>query len=77
MQCIKGSRNGRVSQIGPKLNQKCNYNREAKGDMPENLENSGMATGLERVSFHSSAKERMSKGAQTTVQLHSSHTLAK
>ena len=27
-------------------------------DMPENLENSAVATGLEKVSFHSSPKER-------------------
>ena len=43
--------------MGPKLNQKCHYNREAEGDMPANLENSGMATVLESVSFHSNPKE--------------------
>ena len=62
MQYIKGSRDGRLSQIGPKLNQKCNYNREAQGDMPENLENSRMATRLERVSFHSNPKEGQCQG---------------
>ena len=45
---------------------------------PANLENSAVATGLERVSFHSSPNERQcQKNAQTTAQLHSSHTLAK
>ena len=40
-------------------------------------------TGLEKVSFHSNPKERqcqrkaMPKNAQTTTQLHSSHTLVK
>ena len=37
--------------------------------MPANLENSAVATGLEKVSFHSNAKE-----CSTTVPLHSSHT---
>ena len=46
-------------------------------NMPANLENSAVATGLEKVSFLSSPKERqMPKNAQTTTQLHSSHTLA-
>ena len=36
------------------------------------MENSAVATRLEKVSFHSNAKE-----FQTTTQLHSSHTLAK
>ena len=30
-------------------------------NMPANLENSAMATGLEKVSFHSSPKERQSQ----------------
>ena len=43
-----------------------------------NLENSAVATGLEKVSFHSNSKERqMPKNAQTTAQLHSSHMLVK
>ena len=38
--------------------------------MPTNLENSAVATGLEKVSFHSSAKGKaMLKNAQTTTQL--------
>ena len=43
--------------------------------MPVNLENSAVATGLEKVSFHSNPKETMPKNAQTTAQLHSSHML--
>ena len=45
--------------------------------MPANLENSAVATGLEKVSFHSNPKEAMPKNAQTTTQLHSSHMLVK
>ena len=46
--------------------------------MPANLENSAVATGLEKVSFHSNPKRKaMPKNAQTTTQLDSSHTLAK
>ena len=47
--------------------------------MAANLENSAVATGLEKVSFHSNPKERkaMPKNAQTTAQLHSSNTLVK
>ena len=47
--------------------------------MPANLENSAVATRLEKVSFHSNPKEgkAMSKNAQTTAQLHSSHMLVK
>ena len=30
-------------------------------NMPANLENSGVATGLEKVSFHSNPKERQSQ----------------
>ena len=44
--------------------------------MLANLENSTVATGLEKVSFHSNPKEIL-KNAQTTAQLHSSHMLAK
>ena len=45
--------------------------------MPANLENSAVATGLEKVSFHSNPKERQrqTKNVQTTAQLYSSHTL--
>ena len=45
--------------------------------MPANLENSAVATGLEKFSFHSNPKEAMPKNAQITTQLHSSHTLVK
>ena len=46
--------------------------------MRANLENSAVTTGLEKVSFHSNPKERQcQKKAQTTTQLHSSHTLVK
>ena len=46
--------------------------------MPADLENSAVATGLEKVSFHSNPPKRaMPKNVQTTAQLHSSHTLAK
>ena len=42
--------------------------------MPGNLENSAVATGLEKVSFHSNPKQKaMPKNAQTTAQLYSSH----
>ena len=43
--------------------------------MPANLENSAVATGLEKVSFHSNSKESIPRNAQTTAQLHSSHML--
>ena len=43
--------------------------------MPANLENSAVATGLEKFSFHSNPKETMPTNAQTTAQLHLSHTL--
>ena len=53
--------------------------------MPSNLENSPVATALEKVSFHSSPRKAfhslprkaMPENAQTTAQLHSSHTLGK
>ena len=42
------------------------------------LENSAVATRLEKVSFHSkSQKKAMQKNVQTTSQLHSFHMLAK
>ena len=44
---------------------------------PANLENSAVATGLEKVSFHSNPRKTMPKNVQTTVQLHSSHMLEK
>ena len=39
--------------------------------MPVNLENSAVVTGLEKVSFQ---RKAMPRNAQTTTQLHSSHT---
>ena len=46
--------------------------------MPTYLENLAVATGLKKISFHSSPKERQcQKNVQPTIQLHSSHTLAK
>ena len=46
-------------------------------NMSANLENSAVATGLEKDSFHSNPKERHAKNVQTIAQLHSSHTLVK
>ena len=47
-------------------------------NMPANLENAAVATGLEKVSFHSNPKERQfQKNVQTTTRLHSSHMLVK
>ena len=37
---------------------KLTYLEILKYNMPENLENSAVATGLEKVSFHSDPKER-------------------
>ena len=46
--------------------------------MPSNLENSAVATGLEKFSFHSNPKERpMPKNVKSTAQLHSPHMLVK
>ena len=39
--------------------------------MPVNLENSAVATGLEKVSFHSNPKERQCQRMLTTTRLHS------
>ena len=44
---------------------------------PENLENSAVATGLEKVSFHSNPKEWQCQRILSTAQLHSFHMLAK
>ena len=51
--------------------------KSAALNMPANLENSVMATGLAKVSFHSNPRKTMPKNVQTTTQLHSSHTLVK
>ena len=53
------------------------YCESAALSMSPNLENSAVATGLERVSFHSNPKERQCQSAQTIAQMHSSHMLAK
>ena len=45
--------------------------------MPTNLENSAVATGHEKVRFHSNLlRKAKPKNVQTTTQLHSSHMLA-
>ena len=46
-------------------------------NMPENLENSAVATGLEKISFHSSPKEIMQKNVQIIIHLHLFHMLPK
>ena len=46
-------------------------------NMPANLENSAVATGLEKSVFIPIPKKAMPKNAQTTAQLHSSQTLVK
>jgi len=45
--------------------------------MSANLENTAVATGLEKVFSFQFQKKAMPKNAQTTAQLYSSHTLAK
>ena len=46
--------------------------------MPANLEKLAVATGLEKVSFHSNPlRKEMLKNVQTTAQLHSFHKLVK
>ena len=51
--------------------------KSAALNMPANLENSAVATGLQKVSFHSSHKKAMPKNVQTTIQLYSFHMLAR
>ena len=46
-------------------------------NMSANLENSAMATGLEKVFSFQPQRKAMPKNARTTAQLHSSHTLVK
>ena len=48
--------------------------KSAALNMPANLENSAVATGLEKGSFQ---RKAMQKNAQTTAQLHSSHMIVK
>ena len=50
---------------------------DAALNMPANLENSAVATGLEGQFSFQSQRKAMPKNAQTTAQLHSSHTLVK
>ena len=45
--------------------------------MPANLENSSVATGLEKVFSFQSQRKAIPKNVQNTTQLHSSHMLAK
>ena len=46
--------------------------------MLANVENSAVATGLEKISFHSNPKRRaVPKNVQTTTQLHLFHMLAR
>ena len=45
--------------------------------MSANLENSAVATGLEKVFSLQSQRKAMPKNAQTTTQMHSSHALVK
>ena len=45
--------------------------------MPANSENSAVATGLEKVGFHSNPRRAVPKDVQTTVQPHSSNMLSK
>ena len=51
--------------------------KSAALNMPAYLENSAVATGLEKVSFHQSQRQAMPKNAQTTVQLCLCHILAR
>ena len=46
-------------------------------NMPANLENSAVVTGLEKVFSFQSLRKAILKNAQTITQLHSSHTLVK
>ena len=46
-------------------------------NMSTNLENSAVATELEKMFSFQLQRKAMPKNAQTTAQLHSSHTLAK
>ena len=46
-------------------------------NMSANLENSAMATGLEKVKFHSSPKKGNAKNVQTAIELCSLHMLTR
>ena len=43
--------------------------------MPVNLENSAVASGLEKFSFHSNLKKGNAKNVHITIQLHTFHML--
>ena len=66
--------------IWPIESQRLEHDRSESAalNMPANLENSAVATGLEKSQFSfQSQRKALSKNAQTTAQLHSSHTLVK
>ena len=46
-------------------------------NMPANLDNSAVATGREKVSFHSNPKERQIQRMFKLLHIHSPHMLAK
>ena len=50
---------------------------QASLNMPANLENSAVATGLEKMFLFQCQRKAMPKNVQTTAQLHSSHMLTK
>ena len=54
------------------------HTESAAFNLPANLENSAVATGLEKVSLKNDQSQRraMPKNVQTAAQLHSSHTPA-
>ena len=50
---------------------------QASLNMPANLENSAVVTGLEKVFLFQCQRKAMPNNVQTTTQLHSSHMLTK
>ena len=55
----------------------CSIHKSATLNMPANLENSAVATGLEKVFSFQSQRKATPKNVQITVQLHSFHMLAR
>ena len=53
------------------------FQDDAVLNIPANLENSAVATGLQSVSFHSNPKEVQDQNVTTTAQLHLPHMLGK
>ena len=51
--------------------------KSAALNMPANLENSAVATGLEKVFSFQSQRRAMPKNVQTTAQMHSFHMLVR